>query len=193
MGSLDPLRIAQELFSQAEDIYPGLVTGGRSGTETNNAVQDYNENENLSQTENTSIDQELLDTSNEYTEEEIVSSTSTETEAHSAEYMEMQVSAETSDNKTVILTFNNNTSTEFSIGGWGRPQEACLTTTTGEYWTGFNSFMGITIGAHSTQTIPLTFTDAQGESLSIRIHEITSLVNGLPTFGVSGDVVIPLS
>ena len=118
---------------------------------------------------------------------------SPDTAANTSEYMGMKITAECSDNKTVLLTFNNDTGTEFSIGGWEMAQEACLTTSNGKYWTSFDSWMGITIEAHSTENIELVFDDAQGEAESVLIHEICSLVDGLPTFGKRGDVSISLS
>ena len=108
----------------------------------------------------------------------------------SAEYMGMIVTAKLTDSNQVLLTFANNTSTEFSIGGWERPQEACLETTNGEYWTKFNTWMGFDISSHSTKDITLSFENVQGNVKSLTIHEITSLVNGLLTFGRAADVKI---
>ncbi len=111
----------------------------------------------------------------------------------SSQYMGMTVTANLKDNDQVQLTFDNNTSTEFSIGGWERPQEACLVTTKGEYWTKFNTWMGFDIETHSTSEFTLSFENVEGEARSLTIHEITSLVNGLPTFGRAADVTISFS
>ena len=108
----------------------------------------------------------------------------------SSQYMGMTVTASLKDNDQVQLTFDNHTSTDFSIGGWGRPQEACLVTSNGEYWTKFDAWMGFKIETHSTNDFTLSFDGVEGEVRSLTIHEITSLVNGLPTFGRAADVTI---
>ena len=111
----------------------------------------------------------------------------------SAEYMGMTVSAELTDINRLDLTFDNNTGTNFSVGGWGSPKEVCLKTTEGEYWAEFNTWNGYEINAHSASEETLYFDNVKGEAISVTIHEITSLVNGLPTFGNASDVIIDLS
>ena len=50
--------------------------------------------------------------------------------------------------------------------------------------------MGYHISTHSSNETTLSFENVQGEAMSLTIHEITSLVNGLPTFGKASDVTI---
>ena len=96
------------------------------------------------------------------------------------------------------------------------PHEACLRTTAGEYWTkigtdlddatwggisygdvislyesNFGDFnWGYRISTHSSDEITISFDNVQGEAVSLTIHEISSLVDGLPTFGKASDVTI---
>ena len=99
-------------------------------------------------------------TADTYLSEEPASQTGSKA---SAEYMDMTVTAVLLDNSTVQLVFDNNTSTEFSIGGWSLPQEACLTTTKGEYWTKFNTWMGFKIETHTISEFTLSFENVEGE------------------------------
>lgn len=104
----------------------------------------------------------------------------------------MSVEVKQREGNMIKVTFDNHSDTEMNIGGWGGNQRACLTTTEGEYWFDFNSHMGYTIPAHSIREALLVFKNAEGTVKNLKIDEIQTLVDGLPTFGTSGIVEIPL-
>ena len=104
----------------------------------------------------------------------------------------MDIQIEQREYGTIILSFDNPTSTEMNIGGWSSSQQVCLTTTTGEYWYDFNEHMGYTIPAHSTVKRKASFQNVSGDYISVKIDCIQTLVNGLPTFGISSIVEIPI-
>ena len=133
LESAEGIKLTQQLLAQAG--YDYIVDDGKVGPKTRQAVSDFRVNAGLPDSEN--IDQELILALQEY-----VNNPQKQTQAvtePSTEYMGMKVSAEMIGTNQVKLTFNNYTSTEFSIGGWGRPYEACLKTTAGEYWTKIGS------------------------------------------------------
>ena len=223
LESEEGIKMTQQLLAQAGFDY--IIDDGKVGPKTRQAVSDFRATAGLPDGEN--IDQELILALQEYVDypqeptqdkqEQTENSMTNETDIDhasspsdfnsSTEYLGMTVSAEMIGSNQVKLTFDNNTSTAFSIGGWGRPYEACLKTTAGEYWTKIGSewdhfawdfgmedySMGYHIGTHSSDETTLSFENVQGDALSVTIHEITSLVNGLPTFGTSSDVTVTFS
>ena len=210
LESAEGIKMTQRLLAQAG--YDYIVDDGKVGPKTRQAVSDFRVTAGLPDSEN--IDQELILALQEYVDNP-QEQTQTVSEP-STEYMGMTVSAEMIGTNQVKLTFDNNTSTEFTIGGWGMPHEACLKTTAGEYWTkvgtdlddaswggisygdvkslyesNFGDFnWGYRISTHSSDEITLSFDDVQGEAVALTIHEISSLVDGLPTFGKASDVTI---
>ena len=97
----------------------------------------------------------------------------------------MTIKVDQKQGNMIKVIFDNPTDTEMNIGGWDAKQEACLTTTKGEYWFDFDSFMGYTIPAHSKREAILAFNNVEGEAINLKIDCIQTLVHGLPAFGGS--------
>ena len=110
-----------------------------------------------------------------------------------ATFQGMEVTINQKEGSIIKVTFDNQTDTDMNIGGWSANQRACLKTTEGEYWFDFNSFMGYDIPAHSTREALLAFKNVKGTITEVKIDKIQTLVDGLPTFGISGVVEIPVT
>ena len=107
-----------------------------------------------------------------------------------AMFTDMAAIIDQKEGKVIKVIFDNQSPSEKNIGGWGASQQACLTTTQGEYWCDFGK--SITIPAHSKKTITLYFKNFQGNALNLKFVEIQILSNGLPTDQHGTSLCIPI-